>query len=120
MSFRETAKVIEFYKQAFNATETMRHVDGAGIVRHAEIQIAGSTLMLHDENPDFPDMKGVQTFGGSPINLFVFVEDVDGTYHQAVAAGAKALGPLEDKEYGRSAGVVDPFGLTWWLCSAPK
>jgi len=41
----------------------------------------------------------------------------DAVVSQAVAAGATSKGPVEDKPYGRSGGVVDPYGLTWWICS---
>ena len=119
MSLRDAGAAIEFYKRAFGATEVMRHVDADGTIRHAEIRIGNSILMLHEEVPEFPELRSVQAFGGSPVNIFAYLDDVDSLYAQAVAAGAKALGPLEDKPYGRSAGVVDPFGLTWWLCTAP-
>ena len=33
----------------------------------------------------------------------------------ADAAGAKLVTPVADQQYGRSGGVEDPFGLTWWI-----
>lgn len=117
--YRSSAEAMDFYKKAFGAEETMRQTDDQGRVRHAEIKVCGSTLMMHDEFPEFSDHRSVQAMGGSPANMFAYVDDVDAMYERSVAAGAKALGPLEDKPYGRSAGVVDPFGFTWWLCSKP-
>lgn len=95
----------------------MCQADPDGKVRHAEVRIGESVLMIHDEFPEFSQMKSVQAQGGSPVHLFASFADVDAVYGQAVEAGVKAMGPLEDKPYGRTAGVVDPFGLTWWLCS---
>ncbi len=119
ISIRNTGDAIHFYKRAFGATEVMRHTDDKGQIRHAEIRIGNSILMMHEEVPEFPELRSIQAFGGSPVNIFAYIDDVDSLYAQAVSAGAKALGPVEDKPYGRSAGVVDPFGLTWWLCTAP-
>ena len=120
MSIRNAAGAMDFYTKAFGATEIMRNSDDAGKLRHGELRLGDSVLMLHDESPNYPEMKTVQAYGGSPVNLFLYLDDVDAVYNQAVAAGAKALGPLQEQPYGRTAGVVDPFGLTWWLCSKPR
>ena len=117
MGIHNAAEAIEFYKKAFGATELMRHADPDGSVRHAEIQIGNSQLMIHDESPDFPDMKGVRPETGSPVNLFLYVDNVDAFADRAVAAGATLFAPLENKPYGRSGGLKDPYGLTWWICN---
>ena len=58
--------------------------------------------------------KGPAAYGGSPISLHVYVENVDEVVAKAVAAGAKLIRPVENQFYGdRSGGVVDPFGHTW-------
>ena len=46
------SRAIEFYKQAFGATEVMRLADPVGKVMHAEIKIGDSHIMLADEFPD--------------------------------------------------------------------
>jgi PhnB protein len=46
------AKAIEFYKQAFEAVERERMQDATGKVRHVEIDIGNSRVMLADENPE--------------------------------------------------------------------
>lgn len=48
------------------------------------------------------------------INI-LYVEDVDALAAQAQAAGATLFHPLQDQPYGRSGGLRDPFGLTWWI-----
>ncbi|MGH7490570.1 MAG: VOC family protein [Bryobacteraceae bacterium] len=115
---KSAAAAIDFYKEAFGAAEIMRHADADGRVRHAEIQIGNSKLMLVDEFPDeFPDMRSVQALGGSPVDLFLRVDDADACANRAVAAGAKITKPVADQPYGRSGGLADPFGLVWWICS---
>lgn len=116
--FRDTAAAIDFYKQAFGATEVMRHTDPDGRIRHAEIQIGNSNIMVVDEFlSQYPDLRSVQTMGGSPINLFLYVDDADATVNRAVAAGATIKMQVSDQAYGRSGGITDPFGLVWWICS---
>ena len=112
-----SAQAIEFYKQAFGATELLRLADRSGKVGHAEIRIGDSPIMLADE---FPQMgaNSPQAFGGSPISILLYVADVDTQFEQAIAAGAKATRPVTDQFYGDRAGtLIDPFGHTWTLAT---
>jgi dihydrofolate reductase len=54
----------------------------------------------------------IQTSG-----LFVYVANADETYNKAIEAGASVKTVLSDQQYGRSGGVIDPFGNTWWITS---
>jgi PhnB protein len=97
------AKAIEFYQQAFGAVERERIDDGDGKVRHAEISIGDSRVMLADEAPT--------SIGGSPVSIHLYVEDVDAVIAKAVAAGARIIRPVADQFYGdRVGGIADPFG----------
>jgi PhnB protein len=108
-------RAIEFYKKAFNATEMMRMPGPGGKVMHAEIKIGDSVVMLADEAPEM-DARSAKHYGGSPVTLMVYVEDVDKLFPQAVAAGAKEVRPIADQFYGdRSGTVKDPFGHSWHL-----
>ena len=49
---QDAAGAIEFYKNAFGATESMRIPGNKGRIGHAEIRIADSTIMLADESPE--------------------------------------------------------------------
>ena len=108
---------IDFYKAAFGATEVVRHeLEGRGIV-HAEIRVGDSPIMLADEAPAM-NAKSPKSFGGSPVSLMLYVEDVDASFAQAVEAGAKVIRPVRDEDHGdRMGGVEDPFGYSWWLAS---
>ncbi len=107
------AKAIEFYKTVFCATERMRLPTPEGKVGHAEIEIGGSVVMLADECPE-RGAKSPQTFGGTPVCLHLYVEDVDAVFAKAVANGAKQVRPVEKQFYGDSSGMFsDPFGHSW-------
>ena len=111
------ARAIEFYKQAFGATETFRMERPDGRVGHAEIKIGDSHVMLADEHPEM-GARGPQAIGGSPISLVLYVEDVDATVNRAVEAGAKLTRPVANQFYGdRTGGVEDPFGHAWYVAT---
>src|SRR5580700_11728608 len=112
LTFKDAAKAIEFYVQAFGAKETMRFDTGESIP-HAEIRIGDSSITLSEEWPEGGRFSA-ETLGYSPVQLSLDVADVDGFAKRAVAAGMKALGPIRDPFYGRREGsFVDPFGYTW-------
>lgn len=103
---------IDFYKQAFGAQELFR-IGSPGMVGHAELKIGGAIIMLADE---FPDMGAVspETVGGTPVQLLVYVEDVDAFTAKAVAEGLTMLRPVKNQFYGdRSGQFKDPFGHVW-------
>jgi PhnB protein len=117
MCIRNATAALDFYKKAFGATELMRLADPDGRIRHAELEIGNSKIMIVDEFAEFSEIRSTQSFGGSPVNVFLYVDDADAFATRAVAVGAKLTAPIEDKEYGRSGGLEDPFGLVWWICS---
>jgi PhnB protein len=114
LSIKGAGGAIEFYKKAFGATELMRMPAPGGLVGHAEIKIGDSIIMLADECPE--GNKSLQTLGGTPISLMLYVEDADAVFKRAVGAGATVVREPSNQFYGdRSAGVTDPFGHSWYI-----
>ena len=114
---RDGARAIEFYKKVFGATEVIRIEDPNGKIGHADLTIGRAHIMLSDENPEM-DARAPGAFGGSPVAIHVYVEDVDDVNARALKAGAKQTRPVEDQFYGDRAGrITDPFGHTWWISS---
>jgi len=112
---RGAAGAIEFYKKAFGATELMRMPTLDGNIGHAEIKIGDSVIMLADEYPDM-GFSSPATVGGSTVGIVLYVEDVDTRFNRAIAAGGKAIKPLEDQFYGdRTGTLLDPFGHIWTI-----
>lgn len=107
------SRAIEFYKQAFGATELIRMEGPDGTLGHAEIKIGNSPVMLADEHPVM-GFRSPQTLGGAAVSLMVYVDDVDEVFPRAVSAGAKELRPVQNQFYGdRSGTLEDPFGHVW-------
>jgi PhnB protein len=114
---RRAADAIEFYKKAFGATELFRMPGPGGAIAHAEICIGDSQLMLCEENPEM-GAQSPQALGGSPANLFLYVDDVDAAYKKAVNAGATATMPPQDMFWGDRYGkLVDPYGHEWSMAT---
>ena len=118
---KDGLKAIEYYKKVFGAIDkgTMMMPDNKSVA-HAELMIGDSKIMLSDE---FPEMKSLSptTIGGSPVSLYLYVEDVDKTFNLAVAEGGKSLFPVEDWFYGdRHGSIQDPFGHIWSISTHIK
>jgi uncharacterized glyoxalase superfamily protein PhnB len=99
------AKVIEFLREAFNAKdigEAFKAPDGK--IMHATLQLGDSMVEIGDSNEPMP------------MNLHIYVDDVDALYRRAIEAGGTSVREPETTFYGeRSAGVKDPGGNNWWL-----
>ena len=118
-TFKDSQKAIEFYKKAFGAKvlDLMPNLSGSGTM-HAAIQIGNSILMMGDEMPSPNCGKSAETIGSSPISLYLYVENVDAAFKQAVAAGAREVMPVMDMFWGDRAGnLKDPFGYSWMIAT---
>jgi len=111
----DAAGAIDFYRRAFGAKEIMRMPGPGGKIVHAEIKIGDSMLMLSDE---IMGSKSARSLGGSPVSIFLYVENVDSVFNQATRAGAKVDMPLADMFWGDRFGkLTDPFGHLWALAT---
>jgi len=102
------AKLLDFLKQAFDAKEMGRYLDG-GRIAHACVKIGDSMVEMADSTEQWPPMPGAFHF---------YVPDIDAVYERAVKAGATSLQLPEDKPYGeRSGGVKDVCGNVWYIAT---
>lgn len=107
------AEAIEFYIKAFGASDNMRLMMPDGSIGHAEIRIGDSIIMLSSANPNM-GFHAPEHYGGSPVNIFLYVEDVDDFTSQAASAGATVKQAPLDMFWGdRMAKLKDPFGYEW-------
>jgi PhnB protein len=117
LGIKGAAEAIAFYVDAFGATESFRLLTPDGQVAHAEIRIGDSCIMLADECREAP-FRSPAALDGSSVGLHLYVEDVDARFARAIAAGAKAVRPVQDQFYGDRTGTLrDPFGHVWFLAT---
>ena len=117
LAVEDTATAIDFYTKAFGAQEVMRMPGPDGKIAHAEIKIGDSTLMLSDPFEQ-SSVRPPAERGGPTASLFLYVEDVDKTFEQAIEAGATETMALEDMFWGdRFGSVTDPFGHVWSMAT---
>jgi PhnB protein len=113
------AKALAFYADVFGTTERSRVPGPGGTIAHAEIEIGDSVVMVEDASPFMgtkaPPAGGVE---GSPVSLFIYVEDVDTVMAKAEKLGATIERPASDQFYGdRDGHLVDPFGHRWTVAT---
>jgi PhnB protein len=118
----------ELYRKIFGAREVHRVTQPNGKPSHIQMAIGETHVMLDDATaPHAAEYraKGLagtpRDFGGSPLHLYIFVEDADAAFKRAIESGSKMVDPMEDKDWGdRCGGVQDPFGHIWYIATPLK
>ena len=111
LSVRKGAKAIEFYKEAFGATELFRIDDVSGAVV-ARLSVASAEFWVADESPEHSNFSPESLEGGT-VRMVMIVEDPDSAFDQAVAAGATVVWPVANQYGWRLGRIADPFGHHW-------
>jgi PhnB protein len=113
----DAVEAIEYYKNAFGATERVRMEAPGGKIGHAELEIGDSLVMLSDPLPQF-STRPPKELGGTSVSVFMYVEDVDAVVKRAVDAGATITMEVADQFWGdRFGAVTDPFGHVWTIAT---
>ncbi len=109
LSVKGAARLIDFMKKAFGATEIYRFPSPDGGVMHAEIKIGNSVVMLGECMKDASPM---------PMALYLYVDDADAVYRKALDAGGETVGAPENMFWGdRVATIKDFAGNKWWIAT---
>ena len=119
LTLDNAAQAIDWYKKGLGAEETGRATGPDGKIMHAELRIGDSRIMVNDA---IMGGKGPKAIGGSPVSLWLYVEDCDALFNRALAAGAHvyggAMGAMTDQFWGdRSGSLTDPHGYTWTIAT---
>ena len=111
------AAAVAFYEKVFGARLRLKLERPDGKLGHTELEIGDSVVMLADEHPAH-QAHAPAHFGGSPVTLHLYVENVDAVVGRARAAGGKITRPVDNMFYGdRSGSFVDPFGHVWHVAT---
>jgi len=108
---------IDYYKRAVGATDHGMLETPDGRVAHAELTIGDTVMRLCDNLPMF-DARAPSELGGTTVEIFLFVEDVDATFGRAVAAGGTVQQEPTNQFWGDRLGrLKDPYGHHWLVAS---
>jgi uncharacterized glyoxalase superfamily protein PhnB len=102
-------RLIDFIKKAFHGKVTFVSRDNQNKVMHATVQIGNSIVMIADAMESNP---------AATCMLYLYVENIDSVYQNAVDADGKSIREPLTEFYGdRSAAVRDTFGNVWWIAT---
>ena len=100
---------IDFLQNAFGAVELMRHQTPDETILHAKVRIGDSVVELGESRGDSMPM---------PSTIYMYVDDCDALYEQALKAGGVSVQSPADQPYGdRNAWVRDPHGNIWYIAT---
>ena len=100
---------IDFVKNSFKGELTYKKLrDDNQKIMHAQVKVSGSTIMF---------CEATDQWTPQPASMFVYVDNADESYAAALENGATSIMELTDQPYGRTCGVKDPCGNTWWVTS---
>lgn len=116
LAVKDVRRAADFYTKAlgFSLRAIMDSPQGP---LHAELRLRDTTLMLSPETPQQNSLSA-KSIGNTPTTLYILVEDVDGVFNSAVAAGGSVLMPVEDMFWGDRVGMItDPDGNKWMIAT---
>jgi uncharacterized glyoxalase superfamily protein PhnB len=100
--------LIDFVQKVFDAKLLFHVMHNETMIKHAEVKIGGSTIMLADCTEELKPCGAT---------LIICVNNVDAAYTKAIELGAKVVSEITDQAYSRTGSVTDSFGITWWITS---
>lgn len=100
--------VIDFLVVVFGAKELRRFNRSDGSIKHVEVMIEDSVIMIGGAMEDWPTVSS---------HIHVYVRDVDAAYQRALEVGAQSIqAPAHTGEDpDKRSGVVGPAGNSWWI-----
>lgn len=106
---KDAQRVVDFLQSVFDATEMRRFERPDGSIKHLEVKIEDSIIMIGEAMAHWP---------ANTMHLHIYVQDVDATYRRALQAGGTSLQePSQQDDPDRRAGVSGPGGNSWWFAT---
>ncbi len=111
LSYPDASAALRWLEQV-GFTTVRRHDGTDGDVVHAEVRFGDAVIMLASDDVEYtrPPLVGRSTGQG----LYLLMQDVDGFFQRALAAGGSPVIEPEETEWGsRRCRVLDPQGREW-------
>ncbi len=113
LAYDDEKTALEFLTKAFGLHEQTR-MQGPDDSLMAWLEFGRSTLMIGRSGPEHHNLYSPRQTGKPTAEVNVSVDDIDGHFHRATAAGAVIGTPLQDAPWGyRHYEAVDPEGHGW-------
>jgi PhnB protein len=101
--------LVDFITRAFGAKEVHLMKGPRGEIRHGDLIIGDSHVMLGEADGPWPPQ---------PCSLYLYLADCDAVYKKALAAGGTSVQEPKTQFYGdRHGAVKDACGNTWWIAT---
>ncbi|NRB11323.1 MAG: VOC family protein [Rickettsiaceae bacterium] len=115
LTVTDADKLIKFYQDAFGFTTENVSKDDNGKPQHVEMRFGEAVIMFCPEGAfGTPNKAPITQNVTMPINLYIYCEDVDKLYQQAIDNEAKSTVEPQDGFWGdRFCMVMDPDGYEW-------
>jgi PhnB protein len=113
LSVRRGRAAVEFYQDAFGATEVYRvggTDDNPELV--SQLTIGDASFWVSDESPTHRNFSP-ESLNGGTVRMLLIVDDPDAAITRAVEAGATEVYPAANEHGWRLGRVLDPFGHHW-------
>ena len=107
LSVNNATEALRYYEAAFAAVVLERLEDDSGDVMVAQLSIDDADFWIQDD----PDARP-SAHGGS-VRMILSVDDPEGLFARAIAAGATEVSPISEGHGWRVGRVADPFGHHW-------
>ncbi len=109
LGYRDARAAADWLERAFGFVRHAVHDGPDGGVAHAEMRFGNGMVMFGSRRAPDPANPWADSEG-----VYAVVDDVEGHYARAVAAGAEILRPLAETPYGaRKYTARDPEGHLW-------
>ncbi|MFN8284758.1 MAG: hypothetical protein U0U67_16155 [Chitinophagales bacterium] len=107
---KDCKSFIAFMQNLFGVEITEQHFrdEEKSVVMHAELKTGNATIMCAEATDEWQSQ---------PAGIFIYVENADVSYAKALELGCTTIMGLSDQVYGRTCGVKDVYGNTWWITS---
>lgn len=104
---QDPEELIVFLKKAFYAEELSRTRNERDEIANCILKVGDSCFMISQARGEFEGMR---------TSLYLYVNEVDTVYQNALYHGADAVFEPADMDYGdRQGGIKDPAGNYWWI-----
>ncbi len=119
LTVKEGDKAVEFYSNAFGFTTEEINKDDKGKIGHVVMRKQDAIILFAPEGHRESPKKAPVTMGITlPISVYIYCEDVDVLYKQAINNGAISLTEPNDCFWGdRCCSLLDPDGYEWWFAT---